>query len=60
MKHPRDTIEIVTTLEQQMEVYAAIKDDREAVARWESLLRVLAGVDDSQIKLIKGDEDASL
>jgi hypothetical protein len=60
MKEPRETIEILTTLEQQMEVYAALKSDKEAVARWEVLMRVLAGLDDNQIKLIKGDEDASL
>ena len=46
---------IITTLSQQFEVYAAIKDDPERVRNWEILMKAF-GMTDEEFALIKGEQ----
>jgi hypothetical protein len=50
-------MEIITTIEQQKEVYAALKNNKESVERWESLMRIVAGLNDKTIAVIKGEDE---
>ena len=46
---------IITTLSQQFEVYATIKDDPELVKNWEILMKAF-GMTDEEFALIKGEQ----
>ena len=49
-----ESAEIITSIEQQKEVYAALKNNQEALERWESMMRMLAMTEEN-IALIKGE-----
>lgn len=44
--------EIITSIEQQKEVYKALKNNQEALERWEGMMRIV-GMTDENIALIK-------
>lgn len=46
---------IVTTLDQQFEVYQAIKDNPQSVKNWEILMKAF-GMTDEEFALIKGEQ----
>lgn len=46
--------EIITSIEQQREIYKALKNNPDALGRWENMMRML-GVAEESIQLIKGE-----
>lgn len=49
-------INIITTVEQQREVYAALKDNPKTAANWEFMARNIIGFDEETIAQIKGED----
>lgn len=47
--------EIITSIEQQKEVYKALKNNQEALERWEGMMRIV-GMTDENIALIKREK----
>lgn len=50
-----EPIQIITTLDQQFEVYEVIKNDPERVKNWEILMKAF-DMTDEEFALIKGEQ----
>jgi hypothetical protein len=47
---------VITSIEQQRDVYKALKNNPDALGRWENMMRML-GMTEESIELIKGENE---